>query len=64
MADRPILCRLGFHLWKREMDQLGSYGMGLEWFECWQCRRCPAEADRLRVSQGQWNSYQEHEHGR
>ena len=66
MADHtaPVLCRLGLHRWKKEPDQLGCYGMGLEWFECWRCRRCPATADCLRGSRGKGNSYQENKHGR
>lgn len=30
---------------------LGEFGMGLEWFQVWECRRCPATHDRLRDGQ-------------
>lgn len=47
-----ITCRFGFHKWSRLPNQLGSYGMGLEWFKCWECVRCGATADELRESRG------------
>ncbi len=43
-----LLCWLGFHKWKEIPDSLGGFGMGLEWFQCWECERCPATADQLR----------------
>ena len=51
-----LLCLVGLHRWRHTPDQLGSYGMGLEWFECWECERCPATADQLRRG----GSYQVH----
>jgi hypothetical protein len=39
---------LMFHKWKKVPDQLGYYGMGFEWFECWDCERCEATADQVR----------------
>lgn len=53
-----LLCLIGLHSWERETDTLGCYGMGLEWFECWHCRRCPATADRLRGCVNTHTSYQ------
>ena len=51
-----LLCLVGLHRWRCTPDQLGSHGMGLEWFERWECERCPATADRLRRG----GSYQVH----
>jgi hypothetical protein len=53
---RHNLCHIGIHRWKKLPDQLGCYGMGLEWFNCWECERCPAKADQLRGG----GSYQVH----
>lgn len=53
------LCWVGLHRWRKTPDQLGNYGMGTEWFECWECERCPATADQLRGGTG-WKSYQVH----
>lgn len=42
------LCRVGLHSWKRQPDELGGCGMGLEWFEVWTCRRCMSQFDQVR----------------
>jgi hypothetical protein len=60
-----MLCWLGFHKWRRLPDMLGSYGMGLEWFQCWECERCSATADMLRNDRQRngrrsYRSYQVH----
>ncbi len=43
-----FLCWLGIHRWRKLDDQLGSFGMSLEWFTCWECMRCLTRADCLR----------------
>lgn len=52
-----VLCCIGLHRWRKVPDMLGCYGMGLEWFEAWECSRCPATADQVR---GHRTSYQVH----
>jgi hypothetical protein len=42
------LCFIGLHSWKRGPDILGGCGMGLEWFEVWECRRCMSQFDQVR----------------
>lgn len=46
---KRLLCRLGLHRWRRLPDSLGTYGMGLEWFENWECAHCPRTFDQLRA---------------
>ena len=43
-----LLCLIGWHKWRRLPNELGCFGAGLEWFERWECERCPATADRVR----------------
>lgn len=43
-----LFCFIGLHSWKRLPDELGGCGMGLEWFEQWECRRCLSKFDRVR----------------
>lgn len=50
MSVDKLLCYFGRHRWRRVDDMLGCFGMGLEWFECWECARCPATADQVRAS--------------
>jgi hypothetical protein len=43
-----LLCCLGLHRWQKTADSLGCYGMGLEWFENWECNHCPRLFNQLR----------------
>ncbi len=47
MTLRRLLCIVGLHSWVRQPNELQCYGMGLEWFERWDCA-CGAVRDRLR----------------
>jgi len=64
---KSLPCCFGWHKWRRVEDRLGYYGMGSEWFECYECERCPAVADQLR-GPSHWrsnyrHSWQVHNHG-
>lgn len=50
-----ILCFINLHSWKRLPNQLGDCGMGSEWFECWECRRCMTIYDRVRSGKKGWS---------
>lgn len=43
-----FLCSIGLHQWKQIPNELGTCGMGLEWFECQECKACHAVRDRVR----------------
>jgi hypothetical protein len=43
-----LLCLINLHRWQYVEDIWGSFGMGLEKFEVFKCRRCGVHTDRLK----------------
>ena len=52
-----LFCFFGLHSWRQTEDRLGGFGMGLEWFNCWECRRCRSTKDCIRRA-GPWEPSQ------